>query len=78
MQPTFGSELHRFVFEAQTDDGLADVRGTIEDSVKTWMPFVTIDDVLIDRQTDFNRIIVRIYFSVTTMVGLTGNVSLVF
>jgi phage baseplate assembly protein W len=78
MQPDFGSELHRVVFEPMTDDGLANVRAIIETATQQWMPFIQVDDVQVVRDEDNYTITVIISFSLTTNAGLTDTIKLVF
>lgn len=78
MQPEFGSDIHRVIFEPMTDDGLAEVRSSIETAASQWMPFVQINDVTVTREEDYNRINVLIAFSVVTNANLTDSITLVF
>jgi phage baseplate assembly protein W len=78
MQPDFGSELHRVIFEPMTDDGLANVRAIIETATQQWMPFVQINDVQVVRDEDNYTITVIISFGLTTNAGLFDTITLVF
>ena len=49
LQPEFGCDVHRIIFEPITDDNVAYVRGTIEAAVNIWLPYVTIEDVVVVR-----------------------------
>ncbi len=78
MQPEFGSDIHRVVFEPMTDDGLAEVRASIETAASQWMPFVQINDVQVSREEDYNRINVLVTFSLITNANLTDSITLEF
>lgn len=78
MQPEFGSDIHRVIFEPMTDDGLAEVRASIETAAAQWMPFVQIKDVQVTRDEEYNRITVLITFGLATNANLTDSISLVF
>lgn len=78
MQPDFGCDIHRVVFEAQTDDGLAEVQSTIETAVQAWMPFLRIEQVTVTRNEDYNEILVTIGFTLLTNNGITDSITLVF
>ncbi len=78
MNPSFGSDLYSVIFEPQTDDGLANVNGAITDAIKTWMPFLSIDNINIQRDPDNNKIFVQLTFHLTTATNVTDVVTLVF
>lgn len=78
MQPDFGCDIYKVIFQPMTDNGLGDVHASIEMAVTTWMPFLTINDVIIDRDEDNNKINVQISFSVATTQGMTDSIILVF
>jgi phage baseplate assembly protein W len=78
MQPEYGCDIHRLIFEQATDDGLADTRASIENAVQTWMPFVGVDDVQVVRNEDLNTIYVQIQFTLLTNQNLTDSVILEF
>jgi len=77
-QPEFGSDLHAIVFEPMTDDGLSNVQGAIESAVAQWMPFLQVDNVEVERDEPFNRVYVRITFSLSTDKNILDSITLVF
>ncbi len=66
MQPTFGSNLQRALFE-QNSDNLDDfIEDTIMEAIDTWMPYVTIESIVYDRNDtlkDRNRIDLELKYS---------------
>lgn len=67
MQPDFGCDIHRLIFEPIYGEDIKDrVIDTIEDAVAMWMPFVSINDIEFpfdDNDIDNNKINVSIKFS---------------
>jgi phage baseplate assembly protein W len=67
MQPDFGCDIHRLIFEPIYGEDIKDrVIDTIEDAVAMWMPFVSINDIQFpfdDADIDNNKINVSIKFS---------------
>jgi phage baseplate assembly protein W len=78
LQPDFGCDIHRVIFEPITDDNVANVRGTIESAVKIWLPYVNIEAVQIQRDENRNSIFATITFSINTSVTITDSITLVF
>lgn len=52
MHPTFGTSLYSSLFEQNTDDLEVKVQTSIEDSISEWMPFITIEEILIDQSNN--------------------------
>jgi phage baseplate assembly protein W len=78
LQPEFGCDVYRIIFEPITDDNVANVRGTIEAAVKVWLPYVNIEDVEVQRDEDRNTVFATITFSINTSVTITDSITLVF
>lgn len=78
LQPTFGCNIHSIIFEAQTDDGLANVRASIQEAIARWMPFISLDDLEVTRKEDLNQVFVRMSFSLVTDQNITDSIVLVF
>ena len=77
MNPTFGCGIHSLVFDQITDDILANARGAIEESIQTWMPFVSVSDVQLQKKEDTNQVYLTITFSIKAGVNLTDVLTLV-
>lgn len=67
MQPEFGCDIWRILFEPITSDILdVEIERTILEAVNTWLPYVNIDQILFDYDTndiDNHRIFLQILFS---------------
>jgi phage baseplate assembly protein W len=48
MLPEFGTGLHELLFEPMDDEFESKVQKTVIDSVKFWLPYVTIEEIDID------------------------------
>ena len=78
MQPTFGCDIHSVIFEPQTDNNVSNVKASIESAIRDWMPFIAVDSVKITRDTDHNRMLVRMVFHLITNQAITDSIILVF
>jgi phage baseplate assembly protein W len=78
LQPEFGCDVHRIIFEPLTDDSVSNVTGTIQAAVKIWLPYVNIQSVDVQRDENRNSVFATITFSINTNVTITDSVTLVF
>jgi uncharacterized protein len=78
MQPDFGCDVHRLVFEAITDDNIANIKGSITSAVKTWLPYLNILDVNITKDEDHNTVYAVVKFGLTNNPTVTDTVTLKF
>jgi len=67
MQPEFGCDIWRILFEPITSDILdVEIERTILEAVNTWLPYINIDQILFDydqNDIDNHRIFLQILFS---------------
>jgi uncharacterized protein len=71
LQPEFGCDLHSIVFNNITSDFETDVENAIESAFEFWMPFVKVDEILIDTNADDvdrNRVNISLTFSVDSYI----------
>jgi phage baseplate assembly protein W len=54
MHPTFGTSLYDSLFNQNTDALELEIQSSIESSVAEWMPFISIEEILVD-QSNTNR-----------------------
>lgn len=78
LQPNFGCDVHKLIFQPITNDNLAEIRSSIESSIRSWMPFVKIVNVDIRRDDSRNSIYATLVFSVTSGVTITDSITLAF
>lgn len=67
MQPNFGCNLVRLLFEPNTDLLNEKIQDEIESTIEFWMPFLTITEIIIestDTDRDFNRMFVHLKFTI--------------
>jgi phage baseplate assembly protein W len=78
MQPTFGSDIYSYIFEQMTDNTVANIKGSITSSVKTWMPFINLIDINVAQNTETQQIFIKITFSVSVSPTITDSITLQF
>lgn len=77
MQPEFGCRVHDYLFENITDDLVSNIRGSIEEAIQIWMPFLTVENIDVVKDEDRNQIFVTITYSIKARVRTTDTVTLV-
>jgi len=78
MQPEFGCDVHRLLFEAITDDNLANIHGSIRAAIKIWLPYIQVVDVQVTKDEDRNSVFATLTFSLTINPSITDTVTLKF
>lgn len=66
MQPTFGSDLRKCLFEPMTSNIDILIEDSIMDAINTWMPYVTVESIIYDTSNDLkdrNRIDLELKYS---------------
>ncbi len=64
MQPDFGSGLREILFEQYTEDLTEQIKLEIQDTISTWLPYITIASIDVNQdETNPNQTIVDIDFS---------------
>jgi phage baseplate assembly protein W len=56
MNPTFGCNLKRFLFEGITDENLDALTNSLSDSISIFIPEVTVTNIIVIPNTDYNLI----------------------
>lgn len=67
MQPTFGTDIRKTLFENITEETLADLENNIRTSFATWLPYIFINELTITEDSDYHRIFIKL------MISLEGN-----
>ncbi len=66
MQPTFGSDLRRYLFEPISSNLDSFIEDSIMEAINTWMPYVTVESIIYDTSNnlkDMNRIDLELKYS---------------
>lgn len=70
MNPEFGSNLSKYIFEAEIDGIQSVIESVIRKDVQTWMPYLSIKSVSIDIGNEYRDIYtvqVKIMFTVDSI-----------
>ncbi len=70
--PDFGCDLRRVIFEQDGPEAYAYIRAEIQNSISTWLPFITVNGVNITSDNisrDNNRIDVKLDYT----INIAGN-----
>jgi len=73
MHPNFGTALYEALFEQNTDDLEIKVQNSIEESIARWMPFISIEEIILD-QSNSDRD--RYNFNVSISFRVSGQQNL--
>jgi phage baseplate assembly protein W len=66
MNPTFGCNLKRFIFEGITDFNLNDLRQNLNESISIFVPEITVTDIQFIPDTDNNLVELNINYYLNT------------
>ena len=81
MQPNFGTNLRRFLFQPNTSDIESELRNEILDTIERWLPFIKVGTLKISRDIkDINQYTIRIALDVSVIDDITkfSNITFVF
>lgn len=56
MFPTFGCDIYKLLFENITDSLLNRIEDIIREEVQTWLPYIQIDEVVIQHNADLHTV----------------------
>lgn len=76
-QPSFGTDLLKYIFEPINDELRGEIRTTILDAITLWLPYINITDIEIltaedDDSIDNSTIEITISFSVDSNVSINS------
>ena len=63
MNPFFGSNLRKFIFEGLTNSNIDALRESVLNSIEIFIPEVTVDNFVVSSDPDNNFMTVSIYYS---------------
>ena len=78
LQPDFGCDVHKIVFEPLTDDSMANIKGTVQAAVKVWLPYIQIVDVQVSKDEDINSVFAKITFTLVVTPTISDTITLKF
>ena len=81
MQPKFGTNLRRFLFQPNTQVLEGELRNELLESIKFWLPFIKVGSLNIKREiTDIDQYKIRIELEVAVIDDVTKftNITFVF
>ena len=81
MQPQFGTDLRRIIFEPIDEQVTLKIQDKILDALEIWLPFVQVSNIEIVNQskdTDNNSVLVNIEFSILKNSSTTDSVTVPF
>jgi uncharacterized protein len=81
MQPNYGTNLRRFLFQPNTQEMEGEIRNEILDTIKRWLPFISIGTLNITRdieQIDQYKIRIALEVSVIDDITKFTNITFVF
>lgn len=64
-QPDFGTDVYSLLFEQITPDLGDTLDSTLRADIKYWLPYIIIDDILINVEEDYNRVSISMKFKIT-------------
>jgi phage baseplate assembly protein W len=64
MNPNFGTELKRFLFEGITDSNLEYIQNSVLNSIAIYIPEITVTSIIVQPNTDYNSIDLNIDYKV--------------
>lgn len=53
MNPTFGSDLNKVIFEFGNDEIIPIIDSTVRQDIQTWMPYLTVSNVSVDISNEY-------------------------
>lgn len=77
-QPTFGSNLHSLVFAQMDQEYEQKVKQAVVSAVRTWMPFLRIQEQTVTRDDNRNSTLIEITFGLRSNTDITETIIVEF
>ena len=77
-QPGLGMNLRSIIFEPLTEDTTIQIENNIVDVFSTWLPFVDLRNIVIERRDDLNQVNINIDFSIRRAPNSLESVQVTF
>jgi phage baseplate assembly protein W len=78
MQPDFGCDIYGIIFDPINDNLVSKVFDSIQLSVSTWLPYVSIANVEIVKDEDKNAVYVKLSYYLTNLPEVVNSVVVSF
>jgi len=76
MQPNFGTDIYKILFENNTDDVRSILKKSITKDIKYWLPYISINELNIISSSDNHSLIIALRFQITSInVNLVINIT---
>lgn len=79
MQPEFGTDLYKMIFEQNTEDLREDIVGEITKAISIWLPYIIIYniDIFYASQKDFesNQITITLQYGITINADFSDTIT---
>jgi len=67
MQPNFGTNIYSLLFENNTQDIRSTVKKTLTKDIKFWLPYITVNDVIVTTSADMHELTIALHFKITNI-----------
>ena len=78
MQPEFGCNLHKVLFEPSNVNVVSRVQEVIDNAVAEWLPYIGLKDVQVLRDDDTNTLYVKVEFFLTNSPAISDIITVSF
>ncbi len=65
MQPDFGTQIVDSLFEQSTVDLETSIEDGLNEDIATWLPYIILDNIIVDRRIDQHALDISLHFRVT-------------
>ena len=65
MQPDFGTQIVSSLFEQSTEDLETAIEDGLNEDIATWLPYIIIDNINVERRIDQHALDISLQFRVT-------------
>lgn len=65
MQPDFGTQIVDSLFEQSTEDLETSIEDGLNEDIATWLPYIILDNIIVDRKIDQHALDISLHFRVT-------------
>jgi len=67
MQPTFGTDIRKVLFENNTSEIRALLNETIDEDIKYWLPYVQLKNTSVEPSKDMHSLFIKLDFRITSI-----------